>query len=99
MRRLGFQTLLPDAAAAPIVGTFIPPDVPGYDAVTFCRRLAQQGFQISLRRAAVPNTLRIGCIGDITEAHMAAAVTAVGRVLADIGRPAPQDFEAHRRAS
>jgi aspartate aminotransferase-like enzyme len=51
--------------------------------------LAQQGFQISLRRAAVPNTLRIGCMGDLDETDMAAAVAAVGRVLREMRAPAP----------
>ena len=89
MREFGFETLLPLEIATPIVATFLAPNDPQFDPVRFCQRLAQQGFQISLRRAAVPNTLRIGCMGDLDETDMAAAVAAVGRVLLEMRTAAP----------
>jgi 2-aminoethylphosphonate-pyruvate transaminase len=84
--------LLPLEIATPIVATFLAPNDPQFDPVRFCQRLAQQGFQISLRRAAVPNTLRIGCMGDLDETDMAAAVAAVaaiGRVLLEMRTAIP----------
>lgn len=89
MREFGFETLLPLEIATPIVATFLAPNDPQFDPVRFCQRLAQQGFQISLRRAAVPNTLRIGCMGDLDETDMAAAVAAVGRVLLEMRTAIP----------
>jgi 2-aminoethylphosphonate-pyruvate transaminase len=89
MREFGFETLLPLEIATPIVATFLAPNDPQFDPVRFSHGLAQQGFQISLRRAAVPNTLRIGCMGDLDETDMAAAVAAVGRVLREMRAPAP----------
>ena len=89
MRELGFETLLPREIATPIVATFLAPNDPQYDPVRFCQRMAQQGFQISLRRAALPNTLRIGCMGDLYETDMAAAVAAVGRVLLEMRTAVP----------
>ena len=84
MRELGFKTLLPDEVAAPIVATFFSLDDPRYDPLWFCRRMAQHGFHISLRRVAVPNTLRIGCIGDLNQDDMLAAVAAARRVLSEM---------------
>jgi 2-aminoethylphosphonate-pyruvate transaminase len=84
MRELGFETLLPQEIAAPVVATFLAPNDPFFDPVQFCRLMAYEGFQISLRRAAVPNTLRMGCIGDVDEADMAAAVAAAKGVLLEM---------------
>jgi 2-aminoethylphosphonate-pyruvate transaminase len=89
MREFGFETLLPLDIATPIVVTFLAPNDAQFDPVRFSHGLAQQGFQISLRRAAVPNTLRIGCMGDLDETDMAAAVAAVGRVLLEMQAAAP----------
>lgn len=84
MRELGFRTLLSDEIAAPIVATFLSLDDPRYDPVWFCRRMAQHGFHISVRRTAVANTLRIGCIGALNEDDMLAAVAAARRVLSEM---------------
>ena len=90
MRALGFKPLLPESISGPVVATFVPPGSVDFDAVRFCRQLTENGFQISLRRAAVANTLRIGCIGELDEDHIEAALIAIRRVMAEIGGMARQ---------
>ena len=89
MRALGFETLLPDAVSAPILATFHAPEDPRFDLARFCRGMERGGFEISLRRAAVPGTLRIGCIGALEESDMAAVVGTAGDVLDDLGLAVP----------
>jgi 2-aminoethylphosphonate-pyruvate transaminase len=89
LRELGFTSLLPPEIAAPIVATFLAPNDAAYDPIRFAQRMSQQGFQISLRRAAVPNLLRLGCMGDLDESRMTAAVKAAGRALRDMRVTAP----------
>ena len=96
---MGFRPLLPESTAGPIVVTFMPPDPNAFDPVTFCNRLSENGFQISLRRAAIPDTLRIGCMGDITEEHMDAAVKAVRRVLTEMRTATSQEVRRANRPS
>ena len=86
MRALGFKPLLPDSISGPVVATLIPPSSTHFDPVEFCRHLTENGFQISLRRTAVANTLRIGCIGELDDDHINAALVAIRRVMGDLGR-------------
>jgi 2-aminoethylphosphonate-pyruvate transaminase len=63
MRKLGFETLLADEHAAPIVATFYEPDDERYDFGLLYEGMAARGLIIVPGRLAVPGTFRIGCIG------------------------------------
>jgi 2-aminoethylphosphonate-pyruvate transaminase len=84
MRKLGFETLLADEHAAPIVATFYEPDDEHYDFGRMYDGMAARGFIIVPGRLAVPGTFRIGCIGALTEQSMSAAVGAIRDVLGDM---------------
>jgi 2-aminoethylphosphonate-pyruvate transaminase len=87
MRALGFVPLLPDDRQAPIIVTFHMPRDPRFDFGTFYDRLAEQGFVIYPGKLTVAPSFRIGCIGQITEEDVEAAVAAVGATLAEMGVP------------
>ena len=85
LRRIGFKPALADELAAPIVATFWQPEHPKYDFGRLCSAMARRGFHIFPGRLAVPNTLRIGCIGGVEERDMRAATAAIREVLVDMG--------------
>jgi 2-aminoethylphosphonate-pyruvate transaminase len=85
MRRLGFETLLADEHAAPIVVTFYEPDDEHYDFGLLYDGMAARGLIIVPGRLAVPGTFRIGCIGALTEQSMSYAVRAIRDVLHEMG--------------
>jgi 2-aminoethylphosphonate-pyruvate transaminase len=85
MRKLGFETLLADAHAAPIVATFYEPNDDHYDFGKMYDGMAARGLIVVPGRLAVPGTFRIGCIGALTEQSMSDAVGAIRDVLHDIG--------------
>ncbi|HTO60056.1 MAG TPA: 2-aminoethylphosphonate--pyruvate transaminase [Bradyrhizobium sp.] len=84
MRKLGFETLLADEHAAPIVATFYEPDDEHYDFGRMYHGMAARGFIVVPGRLAVPGTFRIGCMGALTEQSMSSAVRALREVLADM---------------
>jgi 2-aminoethylphosphonate-pyruvate transaminase len=90
MRVMGFETLLPDNIAAPIVATFLQPEGPRYDFMHLCNGMARRGFHIFPGRLAVPNTLRIGCIGALNESKMDAAIATIGDLLEEMGITMPE---------
>jgi 2-aminoethylphosphonate-pyruvate transaminase len=80
MRKLGFETFLPDALQAPIIITFRAPSDPRFEFTRFYDALAGRGYLIypgKLTRAA---SFRIGCIGHLDEAVMRDVVAAVAQV-------------------
>jgi 2-aminoethylphosphonate-pyruvate transaminase len=81
MRKLGFETLLADEHAAPIVATFYEPDDEHYNFGLLYDGMAARGMIIVPGRLAVPGTFRIGCIGALTEQSMSDAVCAIRDVL------------------
>jgi 2-aminoethylphosphonate-pyruvate transaminase len=85
MRKLGFQTLLADEHAAPIVATFYEPDDEYYNFGLLYDGMAARGLIIVPGRLAVPGTFRIGCIGALTEQSMSYAVRAIRDVLHEMG--------------
>jgi 2-aminoethylphosphonate-pyruvate transaminase len=84
MRALGFETLLADEHAAPIVATFYEPDDEHYDFGRMYTGMAARGLIIVPGRLAVPGTFRIGCIGALTEQAMSSAARAIRDVLSDM---------------
>lgn len=84
MRRLGFQTLLPDELQAPIIVTFHTPADPRFVFETFYDRLRRRGFVIYPGKLTVAESFRIGCIGRLGAEQMRAALRAVEATLAEM---------------
>ena len=85
MRKLGFETLLPDALQAPIIVTFHMPKDPGFVFQTFYDRLKELGYVIYPGKLTVADSFRIGCIGRLNEGHMRNALAAIEAVMAEMG--------------
>jgi 2-aminoethylphosphonate-pyruvate transaminase len=84
MRRLGFQTLLPDALQAPIIVTFHTPADRNFVFETFYERLRRKGFVIYPGKLTVADSFRIGCIGRLGAEQMRAALRAVETTLTEM---------------
>ena len=85
MRKLGFETLLPDRLQAPIIVTFHMPGDPKFVFQTFYDKLSERGFVIYPGKLTVADSFRIGCIGRLGEAQMKAALDAVRAVMGEMG--------------
>ena len=85
MRRLGFETLLPDRLQAPIIVTFHMPADPKFQFEIFYDSLRERGFVIYPGKLTVADSFRIGCIGRIGAPEMQAALAAVGAVMGEMG--------------
>ena len=85
MRKLGFETLLPDALQAPIIVTFHTPADPAFDFKVFYDHLRRRGYVIYPGKLTVAESFRIGCIGDLGEDDMRGAVAAIEEALAGMG--------------
>jgi 2-aminoethylphosphonate-pyruvate transaminase len=85
MRRLGFETLLPDRLQAPIIVTFRTPADPAFRFRTFYDSLSAKGYVIYPGKLTAADTFRVGCIGAIGETEMRGALEAVRETLAEMG--------------
>jgi 2-aminoethylphosphonate-pyruvate transaminase len=85
MRQMGFVTVVPDEFASPIVATFHNPTDPAFSFQKLFEGMKQRGFIIFPGRLALADTFRIGCMGDVTEADMAEAMTAVSDTMREMG--------------
>jgi len=85
MRRMGFETLLPDNLQAPIIITFKMPTDPNFNFQDFYDALKNKGFVIYPGKLTVADSFRMGCIGCLDSVKMASAVKAVQMVLAGMG--------------
>jgi 2-aminoethylphosphonate-pyruvate transaminase len=85
MRRLGFETLLPDRLQAPIIVTFHMPADPRFVFETFYDKLRERGFVIYPGKLTVADSFRIGCIGRLGEAEMKGALRAITEVMGEMG--------------
>jgi 2-aminoethylphosphonate-pyruvate transaminase len=97
LRALGFQTVLADEVAAPVIATFHEPADASYDRERLFEALWRRGF-VTFRGSLTPfPTLRIGCMGAFDETVMREVVQAVGAAMAEMGvrncRPAPATAE------
>ena len=92
MRRMGFQTLLPDSLQAPIIVTFHMPADPRFRFQEFYDSLRGKGIVIYPGKLTVAESFRMGCIGHLGPADMRAAVDAVhetiGEMEVETGAPA-----------
>jgi 2-aminoethylphosphonate-pyruvate transaminase len=85
MRQMGFVTVVPDAAASPIVATFHNPKHPKFSFDALFQGMQRRGFVIFPGRLALADTFRIGCMGAVTEQDMAEAMQAVADTMAEMG--------------
>jgi 2-aminoethylphosphonate-pyruvate transaminase len=85
MRGLGFETLLADRWLSPIIVTFFNPADPAFDFGRFYELMKAEGFIIYPGKLTVVDSFRVGCIGRMDGAVMAAVVAAAGRALAAMG--------------
>lgn len=85
LRRMGFETLLPDALQAPIIVTVRMPGDPAFRFDAFYDGLSERGFVIYPGKLTEVPSFRIGCIGAVHPRDMEAAVAAVGAVMAGMG--------------
>ena len=85
MRRLGFETLLPDAVQAPIIVTFRMPADPRFAFENFYERMRRRGYVIYPGKLTLAPSFRIGCIGRLGPAEMHGALAAVEGILEEMG--------------
>ena len=85
MRKLGFETLLPDRLQAPIIVTFHMPADPKFVFESFYDKLRERGYVIYPGKLTVADSFRIGCIGRLGEAEMKGALAAVAEVMGELG--------------
>ena len=99
MEALGFRCLLEHYLQAPIIVTFLMPADEMFDFHRFYELLSDQGFLIYPGKLTVADSFRIGCIGDLDEGVMRAALRAVESAMRNLGvesgapatTPPPQD--------
>ena len=85
MEALGFRCLLAKEDQAPIIVTFHMPADPLFAFADFYERLSAKGFLIYPGKLTVADSFRIGCIGDLGEAEMRAALSAIASALEEMG--------------
>jgi len=85
MKALGFKLYLSTKFQAPIIVTFLHPNIEGFDFVEFYNRLLSRGFMIYPGKLTKVDTFRIGCIGQIKKDDMKKLVEAVSGVLLEMG--------------
>jgi len=85
MRTLGFETLLPDTVAGPIIQTFLTPADPNFDFETFYEALRARGYAIYPGKLTRTPSFRIGTIGRLDEAVMHSVVQAIKEVMREMG--------------
>jgi 2-aminoethylphosphonate-pyruvate transaminase len=85
MEQLGFRCLLARKDQAPIIVTFHMPADPHFSFAEFYERLSARGFLIYPGKLTVADSFRIGCIGDLGEGEIRAALGAIGSVLGEMG--------------
>jgi 2-aminoethylphosphonate-pyruvate transaminase len=94
MRALGFETVLRDEVAAPVIATFHEPADPRFDRARLFELMRERGFVI-FRGSLTPfPSLRIGCMGAFDHSTMREVVRAIEASLAAMGvtdcRPAAE---------
>ena len=85
LRKMGFETLLPDAVQAPIIVTVRMPADPKFEFQAFYDRLKDNGYVIYPGKLTVADSFRIGCIGRIDADQMRGALAAIAATLAEMG--------------
>jgi 2-aminoethylphosphonate-pyruvate transaminase len=81
MRKLGFETLLPDHQHSPIITSFYSPTEPQYNFKTFYERLKAEGFVIYPGKVSNADCFRIGNIGEVYPEDITRLITAIKSVI------------------
>jgi 2-aminoethylphosphonate-pyruvate transaminase len=84
MSALGLKSFLPAAIQAPIIVTFHAPQDPRYAFKSFYNAVKAHGYILYPGKLTTLETFRVGCMGQLGERGIAAAVEAVGKVLAQM---------------
>jgi 2-aminoethylphosphonate-pyruvate transaminase len=84
LKALGFQMLLPDSDAAPVVQTVLAPKSVHFDFQRFYLALRAKGFVIAPGMLNTRQTFRIGCMGKVDETVMLQLVKAIEDVMRDM---------------
>jgi 2-aminoethylphosphonate-pyruvate transaminase len=84
MAKLGLRSFLPAEIQAPIIVTFHAPKDPRYQFKEFYERVKAKGFILYPGKLTQVETFRVGCIGNVNQAEMHAAVAAVAEVLREM---------------
>jgi len=85
MRQRGFETLISDDHASPIVTTFLEPADPHYTFPSFSTEMRKRGFIVFPGRLTASRTFRIGCMGRITDADVDRLVEAIDGAMQSLG--------------
>ncbi|MFK7858053.1 MAG: 2-aminoethylphosphonate--pyruvate transaminase [Granulosicoccus sp.] len=99
MRKLGFDTLLPDQWLSPIIVTFFNPAHSAFVFETFYDLMKSEGFIIYPGKLTVVDSFRIGCIGHLDTHVMQQVVQAAEKTLLTMGvdnAKAPPEAYAER---
>jgi 2-aminoethylphosphonate-pyruvate transaminase len=84
MREMGFETLLEDSEAGPIIQTFLTPRDLNFDFEKFYQALRAKGYAIYPGKLTKRPSFRIGTIGQIDETVMEGVLRAIKDVLRDM---------------
>jgi 2-aminoethylphosphonate-pyruvate transaminase len=85
LRALGFETVLRDEVASPVIATFYAPADPRFDRERLFACMRDRGF-VTFRGGLMPfPSLRIGCMGAFDQATMREVVRALEASLAAMG--------------
>lgn len=85
MRRIGFQTLLPDELQSPIITAFYSPTSKQFEFAQFYDQLKQRRYVIYPGKVTLAETFRIGNIGNILPSDMESLVQHVAEVCSEMG--------------
>jgi len=80
MRKLGFQTLLPDGMQSPIITSFLYPH-PAFDFKSFYEAVKAQGFVLYPGKISQAETFRIGNIGEVYPADITRLLEVIAKVI------------------
>lgn len=80
MRRIGFETLLPDTLHSPIITSFLSPSSEKYAFRKFYDLLKESGFVIYPGKITKGDTFRIGNIGEVFPSDMEKLVETIERI-------------------
>lgn len=81
MRKLGFETLLPDHLQSPIITSFYSPNNSQYQFNVFYERLKAEGFVIYPGKVSSADCFRIGNIGEVYPEDITRLIAAIKRVI------------------
>src|SRR5207247_2604384 len=84
MRELGFETLLKDDEAGPIIQTFLTPRDLNFDFEKFYQALRARGYAIYPGKLTKRPSFRIGTIGQIDETVLHGVLRATKDVLREM---------------